>query len=71
VEVKKLILERLKQRFPDLMNEIETRLPTNIAAEMIDNVISKRRTASTGRVAPKCEKDLRLAGQEFWSPVLV
>ena len=23
------------------MNEIETRLPTNIAAEMIDNVISK------------------------------
>src|SRR5882672_3870446 len=40
-EVKKVILERLRQRFPDLMNQIETRLPTNIAVEMINNVISK------------------------------
>jgi len=40
-EVEKVILERLKLRFPDLMNQIETRLPEHIAAEMIDNVISK------------------------------
>src|SRR3989442_1642181 len=40
-EVEKVILERLKLRFPDLMNQIETRLPANIAAEMIDSVISK------------------------------
>ena len=40
-EVKKVILERLKQRFPDLMNQIEARLPANIAAALIDNVISK------------------------------
>ncbi len=40
-EVKKVILERLKLRFPDLMNQIATRLPAHIAAEMIDNVISK------------------------------
>jgi hypothetical protein len=40
-EVKKVIAERLRQRFPDLMNRIETRLPANAAAELIDSVISK------------------------------
>jgi len=70
-DLKRLLTDRLREKYPGLVERVEQSLPSHVAAQLIDDVLRKGRRSGEEALPTKREENSRFTGQELRSLVVI